>query len=311
MNEKQMISLPRHDFNMSRGLTEYTFRDDPPFVDWLYGKRASGIYATLINGRVAAQVVDSRVTMMIRGKPYAASLISHVATAPEFRSQGLMNELMPYALNELARDGVRVAALYPFSYKYYERFGFMSLGDAHVFSLPLRAIHAAKIPCETETLTIEDNTEEGSVEYIANIVTSVYNEYISRGGVSGGVYRSPTDMMNKLNEYARNGEYAVIIRTGGAMGYASYAFEGKHIAVSEIVAPTPDIASALMRYFASHSSTHDTLGFVAASDNHFRECVGERRGVTTLDAWCMYKPLDEDAAAMLKGRGAFFTLEQY
>jgi len=63
--------------------------------------------------------------------------IRHVATRPDDRNQGYAGLLMRHTLQDLRRQGAATSVLFPFSFRYYRKFGYELGGNhCHVWSRP-------------------------------------------------------------------------------------------------------------------------------------------------------------------------------
>ena len=267
------------------GLTRYCFGDYEAFINWALD-RADNIYALMAGGKPVAQIIDTRADICVRGKAYAASLISHVCVAPEYRGQRVMPELMGMTLDTLRRDGVAIAQLYPNSHEYYTRYGFADCGEAVVMTVPLSTLHGAFGPCSN---LWTGPALDADTAALLMMYGGAMREY------SGWVIRDETRMRQRLAELAIFGAYAVYTRDVQYNGYAVYHFENNMIVVDEFVAGDADSRKHLLAFFGSHMSTHSTVRITTSADDPLRRLVLDRKGMVSLEPWSMYCVLDYDA----------------
>lgn len=69
-------------------------------------------------------------TLLLRGRPVPMGGLRHVATHPDFQNQGFASALVRDTLRTLRAGGTPVSVLFPFSFRYYRKFGY-ELGGNH------------------------------------------------------------------------------------------------------------------------------------------------------------------------------------
>lgn len=291
-----MIELPRAEWDASRELTSYCFGDFGAFVDWVFARRADHVYALKDQGKLIAQVVDTRLPISARGKIVNACLISHVATEPAYRGKGVMARLLNDALRRQRDEGVLLASLYPFDYAYYERYGFAACGETTRITIPLRLLPQGK-PVGTFDRTPAEAADAAALTECCNAAWA---------GYSGRVVRDSRLTADRLAEVATDSGYAVTLRaehsTLALNGYMLYHFDARTVIVDEFVAMNQAARADLLTYLASHGSTHDTALIGVSAGDPLRYMLPARKGCVSLEPWGMFRVLD--IAALTSGMKA-------
>ncbi|HTE20775.1 MAG TPA: GNAT family N-acetyltransferase, partial [Armatimonadota bacterium] len=82
------------------------------------------------DGRVVSCLTLIHAALCMRGVHLPMGGIRHVATHPDEQNRGYASALLRDTLRELRRDGVSTSVLFPFSFRYYRKFGY-ELGGNH------------------------------------------------------------------------------------------------------------------------------------------------------------------------------------
>jgi predicted acetyltransferase len=95
--------------------------------------------------------------LMLRGAALRMGGIRHVATLPDEQNRGYAGSLLRDALRQMRRDRIPVSVLFPFSFRYYRKFGYELAGNHCHFwcrpnSLPAFAERARSRKAEPQDL---------------------------------------------------------------------------------------------------------------------------------------------------------------
>jgi predicted acetyltransferase len=281
----QFEELPRSEWYAARTLTSYCFGDTGAFVDWVFDRRADHVYALVESDTLLAQVIDTRVRLRARDKAVEGRIISHVATDPARRGQGLMASLLPNAMSREQEEGAALAALYPFEYAYYEKYGWAACGEAARLTLPLGILRSREPSIPVRWSPVRNADASG--------LAICYNE--AYADVAGSVVRTAELTAARLKELELDSAAAVWVMPDDAermRGYMLYRFEGRAIVVEEFAAVDIAARRTLLSYLAAHSSTHDEVRLTVSADDPVRRLVPDRRGCVSLEPWAMFRILD-------------------
>lgn len=128
-------SAENRDFDFARYSWAVCFDDEPEFVDWNF-KYNYTVADTIIadaDGSAASIMQCKPRKICLNGKATAAHYISGVATLPQFRRRGLVNELFEYALPFMHRSGGCVSYLISAVGDMYKKFGYTTVGQRTVY----------------------------------------------------------------------------------------------------------------------------------------------------------------------------------
>ena len=201
-----------------RAILRYSFQSDWP--DHLFPlPRGCEAWGAFDGARLTAGLVDNRYRVRVFGKIVEMSGIGGVASLPEGRNSGHVRRVMVESLRSAAASGCAVAALYPFSFAFYEKFGYGNLGPELEITFPpekLRFEH----PEPGHTIT-DLASREGDAAGIAAWYNDSFADY-DLSSVADQVTIS--EMVAKADS---KGNYAKVCvdGTGNTSGIITYAIQ--------------------------------------------------------------------------------------
>ena len=268
---------------MAADLWRYCFLDDRAFIDWYFRRRAGDVLAMLDGAELAAQIVCSVLPVDMRGVPRQAMMLSGVATAPAWRRQGHMAKLISECFSYLRDRGFCAAALYPFDYDYYQRFGFARCGEVATARAGISLLPAPKPRGRIVPL-------HGGEADVAMLVRA-YELCFSH--CSGHVLRDREAFVVRLEEHALDDGYAAVYtRDGREEGYILYSMQDKTFCVGEIGAASHQAREDLLGFIAGHSSTAETVEFTCALEDPLWRLLSDPRGVVSAEPYDMMRIVD-------------------
>lgn len=192
--KEKMRHLYRACFEDSDEYIEYFFMNKYAhtriYTHFENGELASGLHIIIKQLKIADTIIDL---------PYIVA----AATYPQYRNKGYMREL----ILQVARDYAPLVALYPFSHKYYEQFGFFSINYV---------LNVAIVYNNTKDITISELQANN-----APLLNKLYKSFIKDYDIY--LSRSDNDFFNKINEtYAAGGKCIIINENNFPIGYALY-----------------------------------------------------------------------------------------
>jgi len=119
------------ELNQYKDLATYCFPDDFGWIPGVFNKDtfAGRVYGAKAKERIVSGLIHFHLHTTLWGKFYPVTGVGAVASYPEFRNSGFIRELMHYSIKEAVLEGKQMSFLYPFSYRYYEKFGYGRLGE--------------------------------------------------------------------------------------------------------------------------------------------------------------------------------------
>lgn len=108
-------------------------------------------FAALVDGQLAAGMINHRLVQNVRGVRKPMSGIGNVATYPEYRRQGLIRALFEAVFADMREQGQAVSGLYPFSEPFYRKFGYVAGHNKVTVRVPTTTL-AGYLPLATSEL---------------------------------------------------------------------------------------------------------------------------------------------------------------
>lgn len=257
------ISAPADDDELRafRGMADYAFSENPPSTPEIERVRRQGIEnlrVARVRGVVAAGLGMLPMGQWFGGKSVRMVGINAVATAPEYRSTGIMSRMLRQMLEEVRAGGSPLSALYPATQPVYRRVGYEQAGLAMDYKHPLHALGTGDRSLEVRRAGDEDTAT----------LRDIYTERARRtaGNLDRGEYmwaRILDPREAQLNIY-------LVERDGTPEGYVIYTqgqapgAKEKDINCRDLVALTVDAARRLVAFFADHRSTAENLVWTGA-----------------------------------------------
>ena len=183
------------------------------------------------------------------GQSVRAGGITAVGVAPEQRGSGVGRWMLQQSLEELHRQGVPLATLYPATTAFYRRTGFERAAQRLLYDVPLAAIGVRDYTLEA--------VPTGPGEYA--IIKQLYAQQAAR---TSAFIDRPAFYWNSILDPKDKRVYTFIVqRDGVPEGYVvfSHAAWGETLKVADIVALTPAAGRRLLTLLADHRSMIETM----------------------------------------------------
>jgi predicted acetyltransferase len=199
-------------------------------------------------GRAVAGIGIIPMGHYFGGRSVRAGGITAVGVSPEQRGSGVGLWMLGQSLEELHRQGVPLASLYPATTAFYRRSGFERAAQRIIYEVPIGA------------MAVRDYTLEampaGPAEYAA--IKQIYAQQGARGA---GFIDRPDLFWNMILEPKDKPAYKfIVMRAGVPEGYVvfGHAAWNDPLNVRDIVALTPDAGRRLLTLLADHRSMIET-----------------------------------------------------
>lgn len=169
------------------------------------------LYGCFDDGRLISGLnVIPFPALKIRGKDFSMVGVAGVATKPEDRNRGAVRALFAQMFEDNYNDGVAFSVLYPFSYAYYEMFGYALADENMLYQFPISSIKRKKFP----------NRYFREVEGITGEIRSVYQQFTEKFNY---MTDRPEHMWNNRNKYSGY-KFVCYDENDTAVGYAFLFF---------------------------------------------------------------------------------------
>jgi predicted acetyltransferase len=205
--------------------------------------------AVRLHGRPVAGMSIIPMGHYFGGQIVPAGGITAVGVAPDQRGSGVGRWMLQQSLEDLRRQSVPIATLYPATTTFYRRTGFERAAQRIIYEVPLAAIGVRDYTLEA--------APAGPDEY--PIVKQLYAQKAA-GGAS--FIDRPEFYWNNILEPKDKRTHTFIVRRDGVPeGYVVFTHSswGEPLRVSDIVALTPAAGRRLLTLLADHRSMIEML----------------------------------------------------
>ena len=226
----------------------------------------------------------------LRGSWVKMAGITAVACRPEFRRMAYMTKLFEYVFQQLHTQGFLVSALYPFSFNYYEKFGYGQADVIKVFTVKSSDIIQRATPNRIIREEFDETFEK---------CQSLYEKLSFQK--EGLVKRPPAVWKNLEGWNWTRGGYQFICqdRDGNDLGYLIVRFEDKsarnpfsYLEVREIVYFDPETKQAFLNFLANHDSQRDYIKIAPYEQNYLPFFKSPRVKENLIIANSMFRIID-------------------
>ena len=173
--------------------------------------REGSILGIREDGRLTSMVHLNRSTLALRGRELPACAVAGVATAQDCRGRGLARTLLDESHRILRREGTALAYLYPFSYAFYEKYGWTA--GYRAFSWKLSAAQAVHCGRSDGILQWIERPASEDFAHMARI----YREWVKT--LDGYRLRDSSDMHQRYEDEAMGGARLAFWESGTSEGY--------------------------------------------------------------------------------------------
>ncbi len=84
-------------------------------------------------GEIIGTATVFPVQMWLSGVPVNVGAVAGVAVLPEYRRKGIAAKMMRFCIMRMFAESQALSVLFPFSHKYYQKFGYGAIGDVHAY----------------------------------------------------------------------------------------------------------------------------------------------------------------------------------
>ena len=212
-------------------------------------------------GNMAAWIGGMRFTARFDGHELPMSGVGGVSSLPQYRRQGGVRMCFENLLRDNYDDGVVLSYLFPFSTKFYGRFGYEPTGKICLYSIPLRAIDP-------------DDSVGGSIKphYMGSCkqdIIKVYNDYTRNYNLS--CVRDESDWERLDNsDMSKTGQYIYVWYNdaGEAKGVIGFTKEKNAVEKFDLM------TNRMMFWFSDAEGLRGLLQFARGFEVYYRNlCV--------------------------------------
>ncbi len=211
-------------------------------------------------GNMAAWIGGARFIARFDGHTFPMSGIGGVSSLPQYRRQGGIRLCFEQQLRDNYNDGVVLSYLFPFSTKFYGKFGYEPTGKVCYYTIPLRAIDPDNsIGGFVKPLYMGDRKED---------IIKVYNDYTKEYNFA--CVRDEEDWKRfDKHDMSKNGQYIYVWYNdaGEAKGVLGFRKEKDETEKFNLQ------ADRLMFWFSDAEGLRGLLQFARGFETYYRNLV--------------------------------------
>jgi len=199
----------------------------------------------------------------VRGERHPAPGLSFVATPPEHRRQGYIEQLLARSLAEYRDRGERFSLLWPFRYRFYRQFGWETCSSHHAYTCEPGALSFARDRLDDAGQFRQ--VSDGKYEPLASVYEAFSERYAISIGRDGEWWQKRVFTGWEEDPYVYAWE-----RDGEVRAYVVYFVEGswgdRTMRVRDFVFTDHEGLLALCGYVANHDSQLSEVEFGLPTD---------------------------------------------
>jgi predicted acetyltransferase len=208
------------------------------------------------NETLMAQVAVVPYKSYYHGNILTAAGIAGVSTLPEYRRNGCIREIFKHIFDGENRNEWDTSFLYPFSYRYYRKFGFERLLQHKTVCVPLSSL--SHIPRNDKGVLYTCEDRLGQLLELYNSFASSYNVCFHR---ENGRYYSSTPFKTGLYTY-------IWYEDNKPRAYATIKPEGNKLNISELVYVDKASLLGIIGFLRMYEGQYTELYFSSLDKNN-------------------------------------------
>lgn len=235
------------------------------------------------DGRLSSQVMATPFSVNFYGKEYLMAGIGYVASYPESRGQGGINQIMEKILKDCRERKVSLSYLAPFSYPFYRRYGYEQLFDQINYRLDSRLVPNVK--------KTSGKMKRVTFEQAKKAIEKIYGKMSENQ--RGGLNRKEWWYTYKFKQKKENHYALYYDATGNAKGYVVYQLMAPRFVVIEWGYLNHEAFNGLIRFVASHSGAFEFFEYSCGySSNNLNYLLKNPSAKTTITPYMMGRIVD-------------------
>ncbi|WP_017814629.1 GNAT family N-acetyltransferase [Paenibacillus shenyangensis] len=213
------------------------------------------VWGVFEDGELSAQLTLLPMETYIQGQRYAMGGIASVATWPEKRRQGFVDQLLRHALQLMNESGQSVSFLHPFYFPFYRKYGWELYIDYKTYTIPT-ALLPAKVQSDGQIKRGIKNIE---------LLNTIYDAYAAQ--YNGTLIRTEEWWTYSVLDSESIQTAVYYDASGEARGYILYEVKARKMEIDELVYLDESSRQALWTYIANHDSMINEVTLKAPVDD--------------------------------------------
>ncbi len=203
-------------------------------------------YGHYENQKLTSMVIDSHFNVYWKNQEVKTSGIGYVASYPEFRGNGAIRQLMTKSLRDNYEKGVIFSYLAPFSYAFYEKFGYHYAFNQKHYRLAAQDFPKGKRSAGEISREKFEFDDENASEFSISKNTALFKvltEVHQKADNQGSLIRSP-ELWSYFFSFKSQPHCAIYRENGKALGYLLYEFSEMTFVIKELITLTDEAKQA-------------------------------------------------------------------
>lgn len=262
---------------------QYTISEENVREEIGYMKKHHKLYGILHEDRLAAKAVVIPFEVYIGEKKVKMGGIAGVATYPEYRRKGFVNELLLHTLKEMKNNGLCLSMLHPFYVDFYRRYGWELFTNQVKRTLLKKDLvrHAST----------EGTTKRYAKEFHPEEIEQIYEQYAKD---YQGMLVRPRDWWLR-GVYKKLYSAVYYNRDNRPTGYVLYDVKDFKMTVAEFVPLCAEARSGLWNFICQHDSMIDEMVIITPENEPLFFTLPEPRVKTEMIPYGMARIVDVEA----------------
>lgn len=290
MSEGIIRKLTLDDYEQSMEISSYAFQY-PLSQEQLIERKQTFLtdtgtrYGYFVGQVLCAQAIVHHFNTYISGNSFKMGGLAGVCTAPEYRRNGYVAQILKQAIIDMKENGETISMLHPFRFAFYRKYGWECYIEYK--SYEMTAEHLTSI-----LLKMKNSPPIGNVERILNVerLLPIYDEYATR---YNGMLKRSNDWWEKIINGRKKGNIAVYRSPQGQdEGYLLYQVLNSEFTIHEVVTNSYASQKAIWNFIAQHDSMVDVVKWTAPIDDTFTYMLDNPRVKQTITPYFMARIVD-------------------
>ena len=224
------------------------------------------------------------------GQAVSMAGIASVAVAPEYRGQGIANQLLKQTVQELQEQQVAISTLYPATQIPYRKVGYEQGGSLCKWKLPTRSIQLKERNLAMSPLDVLEH----------HLLADIYSQQAQLN--NGNLARNEAIWKTVLERPEKATLYAYLIgSTTQPEGYIIFTQEQEQILIRDWALLTPLAAKRLWTFLGDHRSQIKEITWWGSPINPFLLFLPEQTATMIMQTIWMLRIIDLPTALMQRG----------
>ncbi|MFX0061530.1 MAG: enhanced intracellular survival protein Eis, partial [Candidatus Hermodarchaeota archaeon] len=203
--------------------------------------------------KMKACAVNLDYKVFLRGTWLKTAAIAGVACRPEYRRQGLIEQVLKHLFRDISEEEQPISALYPFHYPFYEKYGYRVAADREIITVPIHEIKIKPVKGITARLVEDQEFLEAAPQ--------IYNKVVERYRF---VFHRTENMWKNIAKYYKGFRFVFYRENGSPAAYGILKFdkydldndpdEKSIVRLSDFCWDSPEAKQAVFNLLKNHDS---------------------------------------------------------